>query len=36
MPAAATADAGTDSWAVSKAYMPEGPSPAPADIRRWA
>ena len=26
-------DPAIDSWAVSKAYLPEGPSPAPSDIR---
>jgi hypothetical protein len=29
-------DPGIDSWAVSKAYMPEGPSPQPPDIKALA
>jgi hypothetical protein len=29
-------DAGIDSWAVSKAYMPDGPSQPPADIKALA
>lgn len=35
-PAEPPADAAIDSWAVSKAYMPDGPSQAPADIKALA